>query len=312
MSASVPRVFLLSPASCRGKRASLLLSPRSAFPLAEAFRRGDASLGEVFSFLSGLYFRGKLQYARTFARPAPGGPGVLIVTPSEGLRPPDEPIGLARLRAFAAHDIDAGNPLFTEPFRRDASALRARHPETEVVLLGSIATLKYASVLSDVFGARLVFPSAFIGRGDMSRGGLLLRHARSGSELDYRTLGAGPLTGVRPPRLGRVRSTEGLVRTGTRNRRTKKAGRPRPVSRESRGSGNSGDGPAREEPEDEEDGEREQEQDRKELRDGDRGARNRREPEQRRNQSDHEKRQREFQHVSLLPPPLPIQCQRAL
>lgn len=199
-----PRVFLLSPASCRGKRASLLLSPRSAFPLAGALRRGDASLGEVFSFLSGLYFRGKLAYARAFARPPGGTPGVLVVTPHEGLRPPEDPVSLERLRAFAAHDIDVENPLYTGPLRRDAGALRLHAPDVEVVLLGSIATPKYAHVLFDVFGERLRFPSSFIGRGDMSRGGLLLRHARSGVELEYRGLEGGPRTGARPPRLGRV------------------------------------------------------------------------------------------------------------
>jgi hypothetical protein len=204
MSAVLPRVFVLSPASCRGKRASLLFSPRSAFPLAEAVRRGRASLGEVFSFLSGLYFRGKLEYARTFARPPGGVPGVLVVTPHEGLRPPEHPVSLDRLRAFAAHDIDTANPLYTEPFRRDAAALRSRNPEVEIVLLGSIATPKYALVLSEIFGGGLRFPSAFIGRGDMSRGGLLLRHARSGVELEYRGLEAGPRTGARPPRLERV------------------------------------------------------------------------------------------------------------
>jgi hypothetical protein len=157
----------------------------------------------VFSFLSGLYFRGKLAYARTFARPPRGVPGVLIVTPNEGLRPPSYPIDLDRLRAFAGHDIDVGNPLYTEPFRRDAGSLRALEPSLEVVLLGSIATEKYAAILSEAFGGQLRFPSDFVGRGDMSRGGLLLRHARSGIELAYRSLEGSPRTGARPPRLGR-------------------------------------------------------------------------------------------------------------
>ena len=46
-------------------------------------------------------------------------------------------------------------------------------PECEVVLLGSIASAKYVDVLTDVFGERLLFPIDFVGRGDMSRGGLL-------------------------------------------------------------------------------------------------------------------------------------------
>jgi hypothetical protein len=200
-----PRVFVLSPASCRGRRASFLLSPRSSLPLAASLRRGEAPLGDVFSFLSGLYFRGKLAYARAFARPVSGAPGVFVVTPSEGLRQPQHPMSLDLLRAYASHEIDAANPLYAEPFRRDALRVRERSPDVEVVLLGSVATPKYASVLSGVFGERLVFPGAFVGRGDMSRGGLLLRQAQSGIELDYRTLAAGPLTGARPPRLPRLR-----------------------------------------------------------------------------------------------------------
>ena len=46
---------------------------------------------------------------------------------------------------------------------------------TQFVLLGSVATDKYVGPLLDVFGDRLYFPATFAGRGDMSRGGLLLR-----------------------------------------------------------------------------------------------------------------------------------------
>src|SRR5690606_20239197 len=61
------RVFLLSPAHCGGRRAQLLLNEAAEFPLAQRIRSPEgAPLGEVFSFLSGLYFRGKLTYARRF------------------------------------------------------------------------------------------------------------------------------------------------------------------------------------------------------------------------------------------------------
>ncbi|HEY6929256.1 MAG TPA: hypothetical protein VJA66_06235, partial [Thermoanaerobaculia bacterium] len=64
------RIFLLSPASCSGARARMLLRRQARFPLAERVRRPEgAPLGEVFSFLSGLYFRGKHTYAQAFARP---------------------------------------------------------------------------------------------------------------------------------------------------------------------------------------------------------------------------------------------------
>ena len=43
--------------------------------------------------------------------------------------------------------------------------------------------------------------ATFVGRGDMSRGGLLLRHARSGVELDYLPLRGATRHGARPPRL---------------------------------------------------------------------------------------------------------------
>jgi hypothetical protein len=70
------------------------------------------------------------------------------------------------------------------------------------VLLGSIATAKYSSILSEAFRERLRFPSSFIGRGDMSRGGLMLRCARAGRELEYVPLSGAPTRGSRPPRLG--------------------------------------------------------------------------------------------------------------
>jgi hypothetical protein len=53
------RMFLLSPASTHGRRAQLLFRDAAAFPIATAVRSpGGAPLGDVFAFLSGLYFRG--------------------------------------------------------------------------------------------------------------------------------------------------------------------------------------------------------------------------------------------------------------
>ncbi len=70
------RVFLLSPANCSGRRANMVLSERAQFDLAARLRRHHgAAIGEVFSFVSGLYFKGKLAYAQAFARPPePGAP----------------------------------------------------------------------------------------------------------------------------------------------------------------------------------------------------------------------------------------------
>lgn len=55
------------------------------------------------------------------------------------------------------------------------------------------------------FGARVLFPAEFVGRGDMSRGGLLLRRAREGVELEYAALSGAVRRGKRPPKLERVR-----------------------------------------------------------------------------------------------------------
>src|SRR5262245_49059921 len=99
-------IFLLSPASLGGERAAVLLRPQAAFPLALAVRSpAGAPLGDVFTFLSGLYFRGKAAYARAFARPPRGVPGAYVITSAEGLVVLDDPVDAARLQAFAAIPI---------------------------------------------------------------------------------------------------------------------------------------------------------------------------------------------------------------
>jgi hypothetical protein len=198
-----PRVFLLSPASCTGKRCRQLLESRGDFELAVRLRGAGAPLGEVFSFLSALYFRGKLTYARRFAAPPAGCPGVSVITPNRGLVAPETIVTLADLSAFAEVAIDAADPRYAAPLRAGAQELRTRlTAECEVVLLGSIATPKYVEVLSPAFARSLVFPEDFVGRGDMSRGGLLLRAARAGSELAYRPIDGAGRRGIRPARLG--------------------------------------------------------------------------------------------------------------
>jgi hypothetical protein len=165
----------------------MVMSPRASFPLARQLRTPEgAPLGEVFSFLSGLYFRGKLAYARAFAAPPPGAPGVLVITPTAGLLSPEVALTRASLRAAARVDIRVDNRRYRQPLERDARALAAAlPPETEIVLLGSIATDKYLAPLGAVFGERLAYPLDFAGRGDMSRGALLLRCVAAGSELAY-------------------------------------------------------------------------------------------------------------------------------
>jgi hypothetical protein len=196
-------VFLLSPASCAGKRAQMLLKSRSS-PLTERLADGGAPLGEVFTFMSSLYFRGKLAYATTFALPPAGwtAGGALVIAPGRGLVPADLIIRRQDLEAMAAVPVDPQESRYREPLVRDATVLeRALGPEDRVVLLGSVATEKYVAPLMEVFGGRLHFPAAFVGRGDMSRGGLMLRCARAGTPLDYAPVRGALRHGSRPPRL---------------------------------------------------------------------------------------------------------------
>jgi hypothetical protein len=192
-------LFLLSPAYCGGRRAQILIRPGASSELAQRLRAASLTLGETFSFLSGLYFRGKLAYARAFASPE----STFIITPTRGLLSPDVIASVELLREFAAVDVDLDEPRYRRPLERDAAQLAASGPVPDrVVLLGSVATGKYADILSKTFGPRLHYPSSFIGRGDMSRGGLLLRSARAGTELEYVMLDtAVKRRGPRPPKL---------------------------------------------------------------------------------------------------------------
>jgi hypothetical protein len=197
-----PRVFLLSPASCRGERARVLMNPLARFELAVRVRQGQATLAEAFTFLSGLYFRGKIAYARVFARPPRSLPGQFVITPNEGIRLPDEAVDLERLRRFAAGSIDLANEAYRGPLLRDARTVdQVLGRGCEVVLLGSVASGKYADALLQVFGERLLFPVDFVGRGDMSRGGLLLRCVDDRRELSYAPVAGAVRHGPRPPRL---------------------------------------------------------------------------------------------------------------
>ncbi|MDQ3200442.1 MAG: hypothetical protein M3Q46_14875 [Verrucomicrobiota bacterium] len=195
------RTFLLSPAYAGGRRAQMLLGDRGQFELARRMRAGEAaSLGEVFTFLSGLYFRGKLAYANVFARPDLA--RVLVITPTRGLVPASTPITLDDLREFAEIDIAEDDPRYRKPLERDLRRLvRQLTAQCEVVLLGSVATGKYVSVLLDLLGERIHFPADFVGRGDMSRGGLLMRCAVDGTELRYIPVQGAVRKGKRPPKL---------------------------------------------------------------------------------------------------------------
>jgi hypothetical protein len=195
-------VFLLSPARVDGRRAQMLFNPEATFDLAVRLRSDEGvPIGEVFSFLSGLYFRGKLAYASLF-----GAASTFVITTDRGLLSPGARVRLDDLRAFGTIDIAVADERFTDPLRRDAEGiLRELASDACVVLLGSIATGKYADVLTSVFGERLLFPTDFVGRGDMSRGGLLLRCVDDARELAYQPVVGAVRRGARPPKLERRR-----------------------------------------------------------------------------------------------------------
>jgi hypothetical protein len=176
-----------------------LLNPRAPFPLARQFREQGLSLAEIFTFASGLYFRGKITYARQFAR---RGDAIRVITTNAGLLDPLTHFTPDGLRAFGEVDIHEGDPRYHLPLRRDAAALATRLAKNgAAILLGSIATVKYRDVLLEAFGSRLMFPSDFIGRGDMSRGALMLRAARAGTELPYVSVHGAIFKGKRAPRI---------------------------------------------------------------------------------------------------------------
>jgi len=199
--AARPRVFVLSPADCSAKRARLLQRPDAGHDLARRLRDQGAPIGEVFAFLSSLYFRGKLAYAAAFARPPRGVPGVHVITPADGLRAPEASVSLDDLRRYALVPVDPGEERYREPLLRDLRTLASAGGDAEVVLLGSVATGKYTDLLAPLLGERLLFPAEFVGRGDMSRGGLMLRSVQEGKELGYVPLLGARLRGPRPARL---------------------------------------------------------------------------------------------------------------
>ena len=184
----------------------MLLRKEAQFDLAVKLREGTAPIGEVYSFISGLYFRGKMTYAEAFAAAPAGVPSSVVIVPGAGLVPPETLIGVEQLCAIGAIPVDEDNHTYREALLSAAKLLDEHAgPACQYVLLGSVASGKYTTPLLKVFGERLVFPIDFVGRGDMSRGGLMLRCARSGNELPYVPVAGAVLHGARPPRLERWR-----------------------------------------------------------------------------------------------------------
>ncbi len=173
------------------------------FEMAVRLRQRGVSLGELFSFISGLYFRGKLAYARTFCDVPPNIiHGALVITSSGGLVSSDAVITLERLQEISLGNMDPKDRRYRRLLERDAQSLaRICGKSCQIVLLGSIATPKYVEPLLTVFGEQLLFPAEFVGRGDMSRGGLMLRRVQSGEPLTYVPLLGATRHGPKPPKL---------------------------------------------------------------------------------------------------------------
>jgi hypothetical protein len=199
---SVNRIFILSPAQTSGKRALMAMNPQAQFLIAQKLREPTGvPIGELFSFFSSLYFRGKLAYANRFASPPAGVENCYVITSTRGLVAPHFAVTTAIVREFTDVPIDLADECYRLALHRSASQLRSElGADVQVVLLGSIATDKYSAILSECFGEHLAFPSDFLGRGDMSRGGLMLRAVAAGK---YQPLAAAASRGgKRPPKLG--------------------------------------------------------------------------------------------------------------
>jgi hypothetical protein len=205
------RIFLLSPAFAGGRRAQMLLNERAQFELAKKLRgKQGASIDEVFTFLSGLYFRGKIAYANAFAGAPKDDCGVFVITPTRGLVDARSTITISDLREFATVNIDQTDPRYRKPLEKSVRQLaKTSSPDCDIVLLGSIATGKYVDIFLKHFEERLRFPADFVGRGDMSRGGLMLRCAADRTELQYISVAGAVVNGKRPPKLAPRRYPKG-------------------------------------------------------------------------------------------------------
>jgi hypothetical protein len=183
----------------------MLFHAEAQFDIAKRMRNGGATIADIYSFISGLYFRGKVAYVRRFSATADVIEPALVITPGRGLLSLETSLTLSDVAEIATVPVDLAEPRYRAPLERDARSLeRAIPSECFVILLGSVATPKYCQPLLDIFGERLLFPSDFVGRGDMSRGGLMLRAADSGVELEYVPVSGAILHGARPPKLPKI------------------------------------------------------------------------------------------------------------
>ena len=186
MSDSRSTIFLLSPANVNGRRGEHITRPGASGALALRYQAGELTVEEAFAYISALYFRGKLAYARAFARDREDTPGALVIVPGFGLVPFGWILDAERMKKLKRTAVDASRPSYRKPLESSIKTLAAcLGSQDRVVLLGSVATGKYLDILVPLLGQRLMYPGAFAGTGDMRRGALMLRAAAAGVELDY-------------------------------------------------------------------------------------------------------------------------------
>ena len=161
-----------------------LRRPDAPSTFARRLRKEGVPLGDAFSFLSGLYFRGKLEYARVFARAPAARDGIHIITMTDGLVSPDARISAADLERYALC-VDGARTAVAALEQTATTLSRRLASDAEVVLLGSVSTGKYTDLLAPIFGDRLVFPRDVLHIGQLARGALFLRCARDREELEY-------------------------------------------------------------------------------------------------------------------------------
>ncbi|HVS65001.1 MAG TPA: hypothetical protein VMT85_16025 [Thermoanaerobaculia bacterium] len=171
--------FLISPASLHGVRGRRLLAPGASGVWPRRLR-GGAPIGELFTAVSSLYFRGKLAYALRFG----GAGGTLVIAPGVGLVTPEWRLDREAALRMSEIRVRSSEDAYRRPLEQ---ALRRLLDETggDFVFLGSLATDRYLAVLAPLLGSRLLTPAALYGMGNMRRGSVLLEAAESGEELEY-------------------------------------------------------------------------------------------------------------------------------
>ena len=127
----------------------MLLNPGANFELAAKLRAGAATLGEVYSFISGLYFRGKVAYSDAFGSAPQDLPPAVVIVQGLGLLPLQTLMTAEKLTAAGAVSIERDHIAYRTALLRDAKAVKsASGASCQFVLLGMTAQYDLISALS--------------------------------------------------------------------------------------------------------------------------------------------------------------------